>query len=172
MNKDTIHKLLKRHPETKKIFVRVCSSDTLPLRARRKRPCAYVCNTAKANHPGEHWVCFYFDRGGALPEFMDTYGRTPLTASFKRFLGKKGFKRNGCALQNLMSTVCGQYCLYYILMRCRGHSMKSILCKFAYSDTLDNDRRVNREVNRLFQTKQNVVEHSLVFPRLNPGMLL
>ena len=163
MNADELSTLLKTHPETRNVFVGVAARDTLPKKPRRRRPCAYICNTAKAHpHLGEHWVCFYFKKK-APPEYFDSNGMSPQFASFQRFLGGY-WKENRLMLQSPLSTVCGQYCMFYILMRNKGYTMEEIQSWFSPYDLLKNDQNVNRTVNALFNTQQEVHDATFLQP--------
>jgi len=168
MNKLELRTQLRAHPDTKSIFVDAKSSDTLPARARKRRPCAYISNTAKAHEPGEHWVCFYFNKLDAAAEpneYFDSTGQPPMLASFRQLLGES-YIFNRRMLQSPLSTVCGQYCMYYIRMRSKGFSPEEIIEQFSSEDLLANDRKVNAAARKHFGTKHDIYDARFLRPRI------
>ena len=126
MNSGEINYLLDSHLTIRRVFVGVYPSDLLPARARSEKPCAYIINLDPHHLPGSHWICCYFPKVGYLPEYFDSYGGSP-NPDIERFLGDGPYRQSTVAVQNLFSTVCGQYCIYYIWMRIHDHSMDSII---------------------------------------------
>ena len=61
-------------------------------------------------------------------------------------MGNKKFaKKIFChtpTVQSLFSTTCGHYCVYFILYRCHGYSMRDIVSRFS-SNLTENDRNIN-----------------------------
>ena len=51
------------------------------------------------------------------------------------------WEHNKIQLQSVFSTVCGQYCIYFLYHRCRKSSMSSIVNSFV-NDELRNDQSV------------------------------
>ncbi|KAJ8018950.1 hypothetical protein HOLleu_42760 [Holothuria leucospilota] len=129
---------------------RVFPSDCLPSECF-SFPCAFIANTDKADEPGSHWVAMYFDDNVA--DFFDSFGRTPEECSpyFEHFLKKHSniIQWNQKRLQGFMSTVCGQYCLFYLLHRCRNLSMNTIISKFTEDPTF-NDSLVNDFITKRY----------------------
>ena len=107
-------------------------------RVPRLKPGCYVVNTAPASHPGRHWIAlFVTDRE---IEYFDSYGLDPLPRLKQK--GKtKSWRHNPMPLQSPLTSVCGQYCVYYLLHRARDVSLKSILKHFD-SDVDMNDQLV------------------------------
>lgn len=105
-----------------------------------KYPSAYVFNTDPRGQPGEHWIAIYltFDQKG---EYFDSYGLPPLQHQFLSFLKKHSltWAYNDITVQSLTSDVCGEYCIFYLLQRCRGHSLNTIVNMFSRTHTEDND---------------------------------
>ena len=56
---------------------------------------------------------------------------------------------NRKTLQGLYSAVNGQYCIYFVLLRCRGVSLRSITSHFS-SNLSENDRRIARFIRNLY----------------------
>lgn len=147
MNNFELKEILQSHPITKNTFVSVHSADTLPKCARKQKPCAYIANTDISSGEGEHWVCFYFPKN-SIPEYFDSYGSMP-RKSFEEFLNGRYIK-NVKFIQHPLSTVCGQYTIFYIYHRCLGYSIFDIINMFDETDNLGNDKIVNNFIKRKF----------------------
>ena len=157
MNTLQITRALEQDPITSKKFCGVFPSDKLP-RTVDKYPCGFVANTDPSSEPGTHWIAFYFptEQKG---EFFDSYGHPPeyYRDSFGNFLKLYEWEFNTHKLQSAWSDVCGQYCIFYLSHRARGHSMNKIVQLFD-NDTLLNDAKVAQFVKSHFKVKQpNVV---------------
>lgn len=100
---------------------------------------AYVINLDPSTGPGTHWVAVYSKLDSI--DYFDSYGNEP-PAFLKRWWGKnKNYQSNPMLVQGPFSSVCGQYCIYFILQKFRGCTMRSILTQF--SDDVDtNDRQI------------------------------
>ena len=123
-----------------KQFGGVFPADCLPSKSEiQEKPKAFVANTHKHNLPGEHWVCFYFPVQGPN-EYFDSYGLAPWIQEFKVFLGNS-YMRSSKTLQSLNSDVCGQYCIFFLLMRIRKCSLQNILNMFS-TNRVENDNIV------------------------------
>ena len=87
-----------------------------------------VFNTDKRNEPGTHWIGLvlspsqieYFDSYGLPPHsFPDVFRK--LTSSGRRLMW------SNTQLQGLTSTVCGDYCVMFLLLRIRGVSLEDFV---------------------------------------------
>ena len=127
----------------------VYPADMLPTKAAVAKPGFYVANTDPHFKAGEHWVAFYIpiDMTRNPMEYWDSYGLKP-PEIFVPFLNPT-YLRNTKFIQHPLSSTCGQYCIYYILMRYNGHSMEKIVSIFS-EDTLENDIMVNQTVEHNF----------------------
>lgn len=79
-----------------------------------------IVNTDPSTKPGKHWVAFYLGPHGKL-EFFDSYGRPPTHFNFplaSNLLDSSRFEYNTLALQADTTSVCGQYCLVFLFLRC------------------------------------------------------
>ena len=115
-----MNKILQDHPWTKHAFKGVYSSDTLPKKIK-ERPCALVVNTDKEHEPGSHWTAIYLDENGT-GEYFDSYGLFPLSDHVLDFLNKHSQHKwtfNRIQLQHAITTMCGAYCIFFIMYRCR-----------------------------------------------------
>ena len=151
MNTFQLKELFDQDKFTKQQFQGVFPSNLLPETVA-VYPSAFVANVDPSNKPGSHWVAFYFtkDQKG---EFFDSYGQVPsiYSADFTKFLhnNTKMWTHNKKELQAMNSNVCGQYCLYFILKRCRGNSMYSIVYPFSKNKRI-NDAFVEEFVSSYF----------------------
>ena len=100
-------------------WVKECESEKL-----------YIINSAPSSDPGKHWVAVYLT---TVPEFFDTLGHSPefYRNKFEDFMIEHGPKYvyNPRRVQNYGSSLCGQFCIYYIMSRIRGNPMGEIVKK-------------------------------------------
>ena len=87
-------------------------------------------------------------------EFFDSYGKHPIhyNKHFLDFMNRNAveWEQNKIQLQRAFSTVCGQYCIYFLYLRCRKRSMPSIVNSFV-NDKLHNDQLVYDLVRRKYR---------------------
>ncbi|KAJ8018894.1 hypothetical protein HOLleu_42857 [Holothuria leucospilota] len=142
MDGEEIANILIRDSFVQPTFQGVFSSDHLPQLPVKQRPAAFVVNTDPSRRPGEHWIAIYLPKCGPV-EYFDSYGKPPKVASIRTFLARNGgtIKMNPKTLQGPSSSVCGHYCIYYLIHRCRGQSMEAITGRFDV-DQQRNDRDV------------------------------
>ena len=126
-------KLLKADPATAAMFGGVLARDELPLLTNNK---CYVCNTDNSSGPGNHWIAIYVENN------KGEYGLPPLK-EFEVFLSNNTSKWifNDKQLQSFDSLVCGEYCVVYLMLRCRGVSLKTFGQMFSH-DLEKNDRLI------------------------------
>ena len=100
---------------------------TLYILNRKSFPSAYVFNLDPSYKPGSHWVAVYIDRNG-LPEYFDSFAHPP-PREIKDFLYTcaESWNYNHVPIQELYSTTCGQFVVFYIYQRCSGLTLESIL---------------------------------------------
>ena len=102
-----------------------------------------IVNTDPVNKPGKHWVAFFLNQNKTL-ECFDSYGQSPSTYSvfLRKFIQKfQSTIINHKRAQSSDTNVCGQYCLFYMMCRCRGYDMDAIVDFFS-NDYLTNDQFV------------------------------
>ena len=138
MNTVQLTQLLEADPYGRGVFVGVYPRDRLP-RTVKTYPSAYVWNTDPHTTNGEHWISVFLDECGR-GEYFDPYGFPPLYQTFRNFLNKHctSWTFNDMQLQGLTSSVCGHYCVLYLLHRCRGLSLKTVTDMFG-ANVEDND---------------------------------
>ena len=103
-------------------------------------PIAIVCNTHDVDQPGEHWIAMYVDKIG---DYFDQYALEPQHIKFTNFMDERSseWAPNDRTLQCPLSTVCGQYCVAFLLLRCRNVSMY-VFTRLFTIDLMANDSRV------------------------------
>ena len=152
MNTNQLNDIVQRDRIARQQFQGVYPSDRLPEKISRY-PSAFIANVDPSSKPGSHWVAFYFTEAPVY------YSR-----NFKTFLelNSKEWICNQKQLQGLNSNVCGQYCFYYVVNRCRGNSLSSIIQPFVKNKKI-NDAFVDEFVNKYFPFLH--VESNIVKPR-------
>lgn len=121
-----IDKILSQDVITAPTFQGVFAADMIPP---LKEKSAIVVNQDDSSQPGSHWIAIYVDKDNNL-EFFDSYGQSPfLYGKFIRDYVStyKNISWNSVVFQSMTSNVCGLYCIYFILKRCQGKSMFSII---------------------------------------------
>ena len=118
-------------PEMKQKVIGVFARDQLPGKSE-DGPIGMIVNTDTRDKPGTHWLAIYLEKG--VGEFFDSCGRAPDYYSFDF-----NFKFNDKRLQSSTSNVCGQYCLYYLMQRCRNVPMQDIVNSFSDNYAVNDD---------------------------------
>lgn len=150
MNTSQLLCALNCDPMLRKEVVGVYSIDEIPSTLQWGQ--GFITNTDPHHLPGQHWVCCYITSDGQ-GEFMDSFGQPPSFYSAVLFdffnLNSSSFIYNDVTLQSDNSYVCGYYCLYYLLLRCRGVSIHNILKAFS-ENRISNDCYVYDYITRTF----------------------
>ena len=123
-------------------FLGVFPSNEIPMPT--SFPSCYVANIDPNTLPGSHWVAFYYIDSHHL-EFLDSYGMPPSLYQFHLPRGVLVL-HNQVEIQKLNSTVCGQYCIFYLFHRARGSSLFKISKHLA---NIKSDQYVRRYVHSL-----------------------
>lgn len=134
MNSKQLDHILRQDPFVGPLFCGVYPIDRLPP----VHDGAYVINTAPALHPGLHWLALIVK--GQSIEYFDSYGGKP-SPKLRQWARNKSWVCNPTPLQSPFTSVCGQYCVYYLLHRARGFDLVSILMDFGV-DVDENDKLV------------------------------
>ena len=88
---------------------------------------AYVFNLNLSYKPGVHWVAVYIDRKGR-PEYILFFWTSSPKKNQRLFCtNAESWNYNDVPIQELYSTTCGQFVVFYIYQRCSGLTLKSIL---------------------------------------------
>ena len=94
-----------------------------------------MVNTDPMELPGTNWIAIYFNEQ-MKGEFFDSYGKHPIHYNKYDFMN-----RNAAEWESAFSSVCGQYCVYFLYHRCRKRLISSIVNSFV-NDKLRNDQLV------------------------------
>ena len=123
MNTFQLAQALMKDPFTKGSFAGVYACDQLTSIEISKYPKSFVVNTDPMKLPGTHWIAIYFNEK-MKGESFDSYRK-----HFLDFMNRNAveWEHNKIPLQSAFSTVCGQYCIYFLYHHCRKRSMSSIV---------------------------------------------
>ena len=125
MNTIQIEHILKRNLPS---FLGVYARNRLPRRLdKSKAPFSIVANTDPDNKNGQHWVAIYVDENN-IGEYYDPFGFPPIHRAFENFMNSNctQWTYNYVSVQHPTSTVCGQHCIFYLILRNQGHQMHEI----------------------------------------------
>jgi hypothetical protein len=147
MNTQVIRHALLSNTVTAKICRGVFAADQVPSSVD-PYPSAYVVNTDKAGQPGRHWLAIYQEKDDCV-EYFDSFGRDPDHYGLSSVAKGQRVVCQGQALQSPFSTVCGQYCLFFLLRRACGESFAHIVHLFTSSKE-SNDTMVCQYINYHF----------------------
>lgn len=118
---------------------------------------AIIVNSDDSEHSGTHWLALIKShRNSNIVEFFDSFA-LPIKFYGKYFNGfftknRYRIKVNNRQLQSTFSTVCGQYCLYYLACRLKGIPMNNIISEFSRTNLEKNDFKVETFVKLNYMT--------------------
>ncbi len=112
-----------------------------------------VINTSPSSESGDHWLALVYKN--SLYYFLDSYGRTLSDETFsqefvkaiKNYVGNVKIIYQKRLLQQLMSNVCGDYCIYFI-SELANRNFNSVMSVFS-ADLQSNDSYVFKYVKML-----------------------
>ena len=139
-----IETVLKRSDwRVRSAFRGVYSIDNLPKNLPIGQAHALVCNLSPVAHPGTHWVAIHISAFGDVTYF-DSFGKPPTIPEINLFINyhARTVTYNKIPVQGSMSRTCGLYCVHFIIKRCEGFSLSSILSSFHPFKPKYNDRFV------------------------------
>jgi len=151
MDTQQIIEILSKNVKTKHSFLGVFASDQLPSTIPHY-PVCFVANTDKSSEEGSHWVAFYVNSPTSIC-FFDSYGNPPMyfEGGISRYVEYyEDLEFNPMRLQSNVTSVCGQYCIYYLYAKCNDCSLNDILLSFI-PNQLCNDRKVHHFVTKRFK---------------------
>ena len=150
MDTFTIKKLLK----TYKCFKGVFPSDQLPYEC--PLPLNIIVNTDPSTKPGQHWVAISITSTGK-GYYFDSFGLSPLVDNIFKFINTKahnGWTHNKFQIQNIRSSTCGNYCVFFIIIRCNELEPKDLIRQFGHN-TAENDDKM-RKIFKNFSLVKNL----------------
>ena len=97
-------------------FARVYPRDLIPFQLKPYEK-VIVVKTDHHDRLGKHLVCLYVN--SPLVDYFDSYGMPPLHREIVQFMEQHATREmsNPCRYQDWNTSVCGQYCVYYLLQR-------------------------------------------------------
>ena len=124
----------------------------------------FIANTDPASRPGSHWVAFVvFASHPSVVEYFDSFG-FPLDyySELSNACRRLGYFRSRSsircvstqAMQCDSTSVCGHYCIIFLVMCARTHSglaAARAIRQLGGGECLNRDRRVLHFVNRLLE---------------------
>ena len=136
-------------------FLGVFPRDLEPHKFVRYPSC-YVLNTDPSNEPGEHWLAL-FVTGPNDYEFFDSFAQLPATYGIDNLnvVCVMNFR-----LQSWTATTCGHYCIYFLVHRSLGHSVRSISNSFSKFHSDWNDKQVQNFVKKPSLTRPHCYHSS------------
>ena len=125
-----------------------CYSDDEIAKLVLRPPCYLIVNLDKSTQPGTHWLAL-----GIFPNLIeifdplgfDIFSWPSLPHGLLSFLHKLSFRKKVKViprLQSKKSTLCGLFCVFYIMLRSKI-SLSSIIGYFS-SALVSNDRKLLR----------------------------
>ena len=114
---------------------------------------------------GQHWVAFYCSNNEV--ECFDSFGRNPCDYSdfIQKWLDDEYQVVQCETLQSNDSTVCGQYCMFFVLLRAYGFSYQDILSALT-TDSSVNDKFVCRFINKFFKLSTTIKDKKFLLSKL------
>lgn len=175
MNGRTLTKIL--HAELGSAFGGVYPIDEferLPIN-RNTQFTAYVVNSDPAHLSGQHWlsVC----TNGKWGEFFDSFGRRPQReiCTFFKKRGIRNWERNRHRYQSLNSTLCGGYCIRYILARFRRQQIRMINLLSPIFQPLSyarNDVYIQKFLRKRYKLHVPIVDVPFVIDRIHNNAIV
>jgi hypothetical protein len=138
MNGYTLESVVKQDSHAAPHFIGVFASDTLP-RVIGSTPALLIVNTDPISKPGTHWQAIAINKDGC-GEFFCSFGLPPYIPHIRKFMDRMctSWRHNTLDLQAIDSTVCGQYCVLFLLFKAHGYSMNDYVRIFS-DDCYEND---------------------------------
>jgi hypothetical protein len=139
MNTSQINHVLKKC----KFFGGAVPCDKIPTKF--KKPIIFIINTDPISEKGEHWTALAITKKGR-GLFFCPFGFFPIAPALLSYLDKR-CKRSlvySCkSIQHTSSSLCGLYCIDFVLKLSKRWSYERFLKQFS-TNTIDNDRLVLR----------------------------
>lgn len=103
----------------------------------------YVLNLDEASEPGSHWVVVDFHKNTGKIFYFDSFGLPPLFDDLLEKLqtDSSSLTFSQTQLQRINTTVCGQYCLLYCILRSYNFSSEYIIDLLYCDNEISPDTR-------------------------------
>ena len=122
-----------------KEFIGVFSRDRVPSVLSPDHPTSFIVNLDDHQGPGTHWVAVYHNPHDPYVEYFDSFGLPP-PLEIQRYKRLKPILYNDGMLQDLHSSACGYYCIYFLQLRSQGVPYAQILKHFREGAGAYNER--------------------------------
>ena len=160
MNTEELLRCVQSDNVLRQNFKEVLPRDKLPKKVVKQFPVSYIVNTDTSREEGKHWVTVYLEND-EWRDFFDSYGNPPssLAEEFEKFLKRNvvSYSFKDRRLQGAYSTVCGQFCLFYLYHRCRVYYTREIIRMFG-KDADINDVLDNKIINEKYDAQFKVTD--------------
>ena len=91
---------------------------------------------------GSHWVATYVKDN--VINYFDSFGMPPFQEMVNHAKRKKlTLLHQNNQIQNLHTSTCGYFCLYYLKEMKKGNQYHDLLKVFEIHDTMENERFIN-----------------------------
>ena len=136
LSSNQIRKYLENVPR----FLGCFPSDKIPV--IDTYPSTIIINTAKSDHPGDHWVALHLRENVCY--YFDSFGIPLIEDDIIKFL-KKYYKKviyNKMCIQDVTSIACGLFCIAFIKNVNTKESYSLFLNHFTFDNLKENDHTV------------------------------
>lgn len=154
MNSAELSYFLQKNIITRRTFNGVFARDQLKhIQVPKNRPSSFVLNTEPLRIPIGHWICVYFIPNTDTAIYMDSFALPPLHKDVEKFLKKWASKiyYNKRMIQDVTSSACGLYVMYFIYKLSQGTPMLKLLQPFHPIKTRQNDKKVSCFIQQRFK---------------------
>lgn len=135
----------------------VIAADQMKDLKITKYPAVVIQNVDLITQPGSHWISYFFVSAKEV-EYFDSYGKHLYIYDFVEKPDARITFQNTRVLQGWFSSLCGEFCLYFLYHRAIGLSFDHVLSSFK-AWTHQNERMVHRfyvqHVNQMCQNSKN-----------------
>jgi len=166
MNENQIAEILRSCEVTENIFQGIYPIDSIPNKIA-ERNSGIVANTGPSWTSGYHWISAFRPFEGPTI-FFDSYGSPPPPALLG-YLGKN-YIYNDIKLQGPFSSVCGQYCIYFMYCMAMGKSLRYTANSLDHNDKGLNDFLVNNAVENIFHVNLQVYDKPYISSQISKAL--
>ena len=145
---------MKADPIAASRFIGVYPSNLLPYELL-PRPSSLIINLDPHYREGSHWVCVFIPKHG-LAYYFDSFGAPPSTNNIITFLernSKHGYTYNKFIFQDIRSSVCGYWCILFLLLLHRGIRIPDIYSLFVPKRGIFNDILLLKYISAIINTR-------------------
>ena len=110
---------------------------------QHKQHCLFIYNLEPSYMSGSHWVATYVKKD--IINYFDSFGMPPFQEMVNH-AKRANLKllHQSDQLQNLMTTTCGYFCLYFLNEMNKGRSYYDLLKIFDIHDTMANEKLIEK----------------------------